>query len=96
MTPKKPGVYVITNMITGERYVGSSKDMNHRRIEHFSISRWYLCPHNRLYKDMKKFGTNNFEFTCIVVVEDIDKLREEEQKAIDTLKPEYNKLRAIR
>ena len=42
-----------------------------------------------MYLDMRKYGTDNFEFQILAEVES-EKLKETEQKFIETLKPTYN------
>ena len=83
------GVYRITNTITGDFYIGSSKDVKRRWIEHKIPSRWNQYPNNPMYQDMQKYGLDKFEFQVIEEVE-IDKLKEVEQKFIEELKPTYN------
>ena len=86
---KISAVYKITNTITGDFYIGSSKDVKKRWNEHKCQSKWNECPNNPLYLDMKKYGVDKFEFQVIDEVEP-EKLKEKEQKFIETLKPTYN------
>ena len=83
------GIYKITNTVTNDFYIGSSKDVKHRWITHKSPSRWNKHPNNSMYQDMQKYGLNNFEFQILAEVE-IDKLKETEQHFIEELKPTYN------
>ena len=83
------GVYKITNAITGDFYIGSSKDVKHRWATHKCPSVWNKCPNNQLYKDMQKYGIDNFSFQILTEVE-ADSLKEAEQKFIETFKPTYN------
>lgn len=85
-------VYKIINTITGDFYVGSSKDVKLRWMQHKRPSTWNRC-HNPLYLDMKKFGIDKFELQILAEVE-IDSLKETEQEFIETLKPTYNSNRA--
>ena len=87
------GIYKITNTITGDFYIGSSKDVNHRWESHKWPSIWKQHPNNQLYKDMQKYGLNKFEFQVIAEVEE-SFLKEKEQQFIETLKPTYNNYRA--
>ena len=86
---KVSGVYKITNMITGDFYIGSSKDVKQRWAQHKKPSTWKKCPNNQLYKDMQKYGLDKFVFEVIEEVE-ASKLKDAEQKFIETLKPTYN------
>ena len=90
---KISGIYKITNTITGDFYIGSSKDIKRRWRHHKIPSTWNKCPNNPLYKDMQKFGIDKFEFEILAEVEP-GSLKEAEQKFIETLKPTYNNYRA--
>ena len=87
------GVYKITNTITGDFYIGSSKNVKQRWAVHKCKSKWNECPNNPMYIDMKKYGVDKFVFEIIAEVEE-DKLKETEQKFIETLKPTYNSCNA--
>ena len=86
-------VYKITNTITGDFYIGSSKDVKRRWVNHKCQSKWNECPNSPLYLDMKKYGVDKFEFQVIDEVEP-EQLKEKEQYFIETLKPTYNSNRA--
>ena len=86
-------VYKIINTITGDFYIGSSKNIKNRWIEHKCPSTWKRHPNNHLYQDMKKYGLNKFEFQILEEVE-LGQLKEAEQKFIGMLKPTYNKYNA--
>ena len=87
------GIYKITNTITGDFYIGSSKDINRRWADHKKLSTWNRYPNNQLYKDMQKYGIENFVFEILAEVE-VDSLKEAEQQFIELLKPTYNSNRA--
>ena len=87
------GIYKITNKITGDFYIGSSKDIKRRWRDHKCLSTWKQHPNNPMYLDMKKYGTDSFVFEILEVVE-IEKLKEKEQQFIETLKPTYNQMNA--
>ena len=90
---KISGVYKITNTITGDCYIGSSKNVKRRWREHKCPSKWKQYPNNQMYIDMKKYGVDKFEMQIIAEVE-ADKLKETEQQFIETLKPTYNQMNA--
>ena len=90
---KISGVYRITNTITGDFYIGSSKNVKQRFAEHKCHSAWNKQPNSQLYKDMQKYGVGNFVFEILAEVE-ADFLKEKEQQFIETLKPTYNNRRA--
>ena len=87
------GIYKITNTVTGDFYIGSSKDVKKRWIEHKCQSKWNECPNNPMYIDMQKYGVDKFVFEVLEVVEE-GKLKEAEQQFIETLKPTYNRCNA--
>ena len=89
MAEKISAVYKITNTITGDFYIGSSKNIEKRWTSHKATSTWNERPNNPMYQDMKKYGVNKFEFQILEEVE-IDRLKEKEQQFIETLKPTYN------
>ena len=84
---KISGVYKITNIITGEFYIGSSCNIEKRWASHKIPSAHKKHPNSKLYKDMAKYGRDNF---TIEVIEETDNLREREQYYIKRLKPSYN------
>ena len=86
---KISAVYKITNTVTKDFYIGSSKDVKSRWTDHKKPSVWKKCPNNPLYQDMQKYGVDKFEFQILEEVE-AEKLKETEQKFIETLKPAYN------
>ena len=90
---KISGVYKITNIITGDFYIGSSKDVETRWVKHKSPSRWRVKPNNKMYQDMQKYGVDKFRFQILVPVME-EHLKQVEQEFIETLKPAYNSRRA--
>ena len=86
---KISGVYKITNTITGDFYVGSSKNVKERWANHKKPSRWKEYPNNPMYIDMRKYGVDSFDFQVLEEVEACS-LKEKEQQFIETLKPTYN------
>ena len=87
------GVYKITNTVTGDFYIGSSKNVKQRWANHKRQSTWSKCPNNPMYLDMKKYGVDKFAFEVLEEVEACS-LKETEQQFIETLKPTYNNRRA--
>ena len=82
-------VYKITNTITNDFYIGSSKNVKSRWREHKCKYTWNRCPNNPMYQDMKRYGTDKFAFEILAEVE-ADSLKEKEQEFIEKLKPTYN------
>ena len=87
------GIYKIINTITGDSYIGSSKNIKSRWMQHKKPSTWKNHPNNPMYQDMQKYGTDKFAFEILAEVE-VDKLKETEQQFIETLKPTYNNYNA--
>ena len=90
---KISAVYKITNTVTGDFYVGSSKNVKSRWTSHKCPSTWNRYPNNPMYLDMNKYGLDKFSFQILEEVE-IEQLKEMEQQFIETLKPTYNRNRA--
>ena len=86
---KISGIYKITNTITGDFYIGSSKNVKSRWACHKCPSRWNRYSNNPMYQDMQKYGVDKFELQILAEVE-IASLKELEQQFIETLKPTYN------
>ena len=88
---KIAGVYKITNIITGDFYIGSSKDTERRWAQHKRLSVWKLRPGMKLYQAFIKYGLDNFTFE---IIEETADLHNREQYYIEKLKPIYNNYRA--
>ena len=90
---KISGIYKITNTITGDFYIGSSKDIKRRWESHKWPSTWKKCPNNPMYLDMQRYSIDKFVFEILEEVEE-GSLKEVEQEFIEALKPTYNDTRA--
>ena len=88
---KISAVYKIVNTVTGEFYVGSSKDVKKRWAKHKCPSAWKAAPNSKLYQDMQTYGLDCFSFEILEEVEP-ESLRQTEQKFIELLKPTYNQI----
>ena len=90
------GIYKIINTITGDFYIGSSKDVKRRLAVHKCKSTWKNNPNKQMYLDMQKYGVDKFVFEVLEVLEVVEpeKLKETEQYFIETLNPTYNSNRA--
>lgn len=84
---KISGVYKITNNITGDFYIGSSKNIEKRWAVHKCVSVWKRRPGMKLYQAFIKYGLDNFIFE---VLEETSSLKKREQYWIEQLKPIYN------
>lgn len=83
------GVYRITNTITGDFYIGSSKNVKKRWANHKCISMLKKCPNSPMYLDFQKYGIDKFVFEILAEVEE-EQLKEAEQQFIEKLQPTYN------
>ena len=90
---KISAVYKIVNTVTGDCYIGSSKDVMQRWQSHKKPSQWKNQPNSILYQDMQKIGLDKFRFQILAPVMP-EYLKQVEQELIDMLIPAYNNNRA--
>lgn len=90
---KISAVYKIVNTVTGDSYVGSSKNVMKRWVDHKYPSKWNRYPNNPLYQDMQKYGVENFRFQILAPVIP-EYLKQVEQEFIEMIQPTYNSNRA--
>ena len=62
---KISAVYKITNTVTGDFYIGSSKYVKQRWAVHKCQSTWNRFPNNQMYIDMQKYGKDKFDFQIL-------------------------------
>lgn len=90
---KISAVYIIINTATGDGYVGSSRNVEHRWAAHREPSTWKRHPNSSLYKDMQKYGLDKFRFQILAPVMP-EHLKQVEQEFIEMLNPTYNDRRS--
>lgn len=90
---KISAVYKIVNTVTGDCYVGSSKNVMNRWANHKCPSMCKKLPNNKLYQDMQKYGVDKFRFQILAPVMP-EYLKQVEQEFIELLHPTYNKYNA--
>lgn len=90
---KISAVYKIVNTVTGDFYVGSSKNVKKRWIQHKCPSCWKRHLNAPLYQDMQKYGVDKFRFQILAPVME-EYLKQVEQEFIEMLKPTYNNYNA--
>lgn len=77
-------IYKITNVVTGEFYIGQTNNLN---VRHKAEQNYRNCTH--LYRDIKKYGWNSFIKTAVEYCHP-SKLDDLEYHYIQTLQPPYN------
>ena len=86
---KRAGIYMLTNLISGKRYIGSSKNLRQRLWEHRSLLRHNKHVNRHLQNAWNKYGEDNFEYSIIEYCNEENRI-EREQFYVNKLKPEYN------
>lgn len=85
----KSGIYTIRNKTNGNRYVGSAVNIKRRRDQHKSALRKSTHENGHLQRVWNKYGEDDFEFRVLFYC-DPEMCIVFEQRAMDTLDPEYN------
>lgn len=83
------GIYAITNIVNGKRYIGSSNDLDDRCQHHFAKLRRGIHPNQHIQAAYNLYGLDAFTFTVLQLCEE-DVLLEWEQAYLDEWQPEYN------
>ncbi len=86
---KKCGIYIITNVDNGKRYIGSSKNLGNRLHDHVYHLDKNKHPNNYLQNAWNKYGKDKFEYGILEYCEENIRL-DRELFYVNTLKPEYN------
>lgn len=83
------GIYRIKNLKTNKIYIGSSKNLHKRKIQHLYGLRNNCHGNNKLQNSWNKYGEESFVFEVIEECE-VEKLIEREQHWVDELNPHFN------
>lgn len=59
------GIYQITDLVSGQSYIGQSVDIKERFRQHIKAALTYGKPTNKLYQMMQKSGAHNFTFEVL-------------------------------
>lgn len=89
MEKKICGVYQVINMVTGDSYIGSSKNVWLRISNHKCHSKYLQCPHSKLYQAYQEYEKSAFLYRVLEEC-DASELKQREQKWINIMKPTYN------
>ena len=87
MREKKCGIYMLTNKLTSDKYIGQSCDITRRIWEHKHHAKSGV--NMGISKAIRKYGIENFEATILIECSK-DELDAFEEKFISEIKPEYN------
>jgi len=82
------GIFLVTNNITQEKYVGSTTLLRERYNAMNNGFRGTI--QKSLLKYLEEYGPENFTFKILEKVEDVSTLRQRKQYWIEVLQPEYN------
>lgn len=88
-----PGIYVITNIESGRKYIGSAVDIKNRWSVHLCHLNSGKHHSKKLQRAWDKYGSELFSFSVLERVNDVNLLIEREQFYIDQLtciKSSYN------
>jgi group I intron endonuclease len=88
------GIYKILNIITNNFYIGSSKDLERRKYNHFSKLKENKHKNKKLQADFNKFKEKSFKFIILEEMPNNTKtydLAYKELYYIYKYKPIYNK-----
>jgi len=83
------GIYRIINLINGNFYIGSAKNLKIRKKLHFNRLRKGNHDNRHLQYAYNSYGENNFRFEILIYC-DMCNLLLYEQQCIDKFNPEYN------
>jgi hypothetical protein len=88
----KSGIYMWTNKLTGDIYIGQSVDISKRLIKYFNLSYIKSRSSYLISKALLKYGYINFSFSILEYC-NISDLTLREQYYFDNLNPQYNLLK---
>lgn len=85
----KCGIYIITNVVNGNRYIGSSKELYKRLYHHIWLLNKEEHENAHLQNAWNKYGEDSFEWGILEYCSEKFRL-DREGYYINTLSPEYN------
>ena len=81
-------IYVATNNVTGEQYVGQTRQKFDVRVYAHKINS--LKPRFKIHRAIAQYGFSSFKFEQVFVAFDRNALNHAEKEIISDLKPAYN------
>lgn len=84
-------IYKLTNIVTGEIYIGKTKNQLEKRwYQHKKDCQYGRNPNSRLYHAMRKYGADNFTKTVMAECTSLEELNAAEIQLIKEHSPQYN------
>ncbi|MGL5736567.1 MAG: GIY-YIG nuclease family protein, partial [Beijerinckiaceae bacterium] len=91
--PDAPGIYMLTNLINGKRYVGLAKSIRTRMATHrYAAKRKPTNSH--IYNAIRKYGIDAFS-VYVVEMCNVKDMSAKEYEHIQKINPEYNAMLAL-
>lgn len=84
------GIYAVTNIITGRRYIGSTKDIGRRKARHWHKLKSGKHPTKALQTEWDQYSAEAFGLEMLEIVEKVNDLVIREQWWIDNSRNLYN------
>ena len=88
----KSGIYMFTNKITKDFYIGQSKNLYNRFLNYLNPSYLKRTKNSRIGRAILKYGYSNFSLSILEYCEKVN-LTVREQYYFDLLNPVYNILK---
>jgi group I intron endonuclease len=77
---KKCGIYCIRNIVNNKVYIGKSKDIHKRIIQHkCQLRKKYVDENQHLINSWHKYGEKSFEYFVLEFLEEDEKLVSERE-----------------
>lgn len=92
----KSGIYIIKCIKNGNIYIGSSVQVYKRWTEHKYRLKKGLHTNKRLQHSWNAYGIENFEWSFVEAIENVDELLHQEQAWINKLNPAFNVIKDVR
>lgn len=83
------GIYILYNIFTGRKYIGSSRNLRHRKVSHFSGMRNGSHENYKIQREASQYGVDAFRWEVLEHC-NVEVLITREQWWLDNMKPELN------